>query len=73
MVCPSKKLDLQRFGPYRVIQKIGLQAYCLKLPVGLQIHNVFHVSLLREHSAREGIDSSAHYPICKAPDKHRKY
>jgi hypothetical protein len=24
IVYPSKKLDLQRFGPYRVIQKIGL-------------------------------------------------
>ena len=35
MACPSKKLDLRRYGLCRVIQKIGLQAYCLELPAGL--------------------------------------
>ena len=35
MACPSKKLDLWRYGPYKVIQKIGSQAYCLELPAGL--------------------------------------
>jgi hypothetical protein len=44
---PSKKLDWKRLGPYKVIKRIGLQAYQLALPPTMRhIHNVFHVSLL---------------------------
>ena len=69
----SKKLDLQRYGPCKVIQKIGSQAYCLELLAGLQVHNVFHVSLLCKHSVREGINSTAHHLIREAPEELRKY
>jgi hypothetical protein len=51
-VRPSKKLDLRRYGPC-VVQKVGSQAYRLELPVGLNIHNVFYLSLLRKTLCRE--------------------
>jgi transposase InsO family protein len=43
---PSKKLDWKRLGPYIIEERIGLQAYRLKLPSSMKVHPVFHVSLL---------------------------
>jgi hypothetical protein len=43
----SKKLDWKRLGPYKVIKRIGLQAYKLALPPTMRhLHDAFHVSLL---------------------------
>ncbi len=49
---PSRKLDWQRYGSYRIIERIKKVAYCLDLPASLQTHNVFHISLLRDHQPR---------------------
>ncbi len=46
---PSRKLDHKRLGPFKIMQKIGSSAYRLELPRAMQIHNVFHVSLLEPH------------------------
>ena len=44
------KLAPRYIGPYEVIERIGLVAYRLALPPELaQIHNVFHVSMLRRY------------------------
>jgi hypothetical protein len=43
------KLSPRFIGPFEVIDKIGVAAYRLRLPETMsQIHNVFHVSMLRK-------------------------
>ena len=44
------KLSPRFIGPYEVIEKVGIMAYKLALPLELEkIHNVFHVSMLRRY------------------------
>ena len=44
------KLSPRFIGPYEVIEKVGPVAYILALPPNLEnIHNVFHVSMLRRY------------------------
>ena len=44
------KLSPRFVGPFEILEKIGTLAYCLALPPNLsQIHNVFHVSMLRKY------------------------
>ena len=46
------KLSHRFIGPYEVIEKVGLVAYCLALPPDLEkIYNVFHVSMLRRYQS----------------------
>ena len=46
---PSSKLDLRRLGPFPIIEQIGSFAFRLEVPPSMQIHPVFHVSLLELH------------------------
>ena len=47
---PSSKLDVRRLGPFPVVGQVGTSAYRLELPSSVQIHPVFHVSLLEPHN-----------------------
>ncbi len=60
---PSRKLDWQRYGPYRIIQKIGKVAYRLDLPASFQIHNVFNVSFLCDHKPWVSEESPEPQPL----------
>jgi hypothetical protein len=44
---PSKKLDQQMAGPFRVIERVG-NAYKLELPKSIRVHPVFSPDKLRK-------------------------
>ncbi|MCO5567754.1 hypothetical protein L7F22_021448 [Adiantum nelumboides] len=44
-----KKLSLRYCGPYEIVKVISDQAYKLRLPPNLKVHDVFHVSLLKPY------------------------
>ncbi|KAL0803652.1 hypothetical protein Bca101_096142 [Brassica carinata] len=43
------KLAVRFIGPYQIEERIRDVAYCLNLPEEMQIHLVFHVSMMRKH------------------------
>ena len=43
------KLTVGFCGPFEILERIGLVAYMLALPASMNIHNVFHVSLLKKY------------------------
>ena len=45
---PSKKLDNKRYGLFRILKDIRLEAFELELPEGWMIHNVFNKDLLTQ-------------------------
>ena len=47
------KLESKFCGPFVVTEQIGQQAYRLKLPDNWLIHDVFHISLLKEWKAAD--------------------
>jgi hypothetical protein len=42
------KLEARLCGPFEILDKIGQVAYILSLPASMNVHNVFHVSLLKK-------------------------
>ena len=44
---PSRKLDWKSHGPFLITKAISTSAYRLALLPSMEIHNVFHVSLLK--------------------------
>lgn len=57
---PMNKLDNKKFGPFKVLEAVGKRAYKLKLPQNMEIHPVFHTSLLEPY--RVPLDTERRVP-----------
>ena len=55
----SNKLSARYFGPSKVLKCVGQVAYQLELPTTAQIHDVFHVSLLKSYNGEGAVQSMA--------------
>ena len=45
------KLSPRFIGPFEILERIGIVAYRLALPLGMSgVHEVFHVSMLRKYT-----------------------
>ena len=40
-------MSLRYCGPFQILERVGLVAYKLELPVNVKVHNLFHISLLK--------------------------
>ena len=59
---PSNKLDHKQIGPYTILEKVGSRAYKLDLPATVEIHPVFHISLLKPTASTEPISEHHQQP-----------
>ena len=50
----NQKLEAKFFGLFRVLHPVRKQVYKLELPMNWRIHDVFHVSLLKQDITRKG-------------------
>ena len=70
---PSRKLSPQRYGPFKVLQRISLVAYRIELLQTMKIHNVFHIDLLIPHHQTEAYGETYRQPPPELIDGEEEY
>ncbi|MCO5608319.1 hypothetical protein L7F22_062525 [Adiantum nelumboides] len=50
---PTSKLSPRFCGPFKILRRVESMAYKLELPANSRVHQVFHVSRLRQRLLRE--------------------
>ena len=45
--CSSRKLAVKYQSPYKILKVVSFYAYCLTISDNFEIHDVFHINLLR--------------------------
>ena len=50
----TRKLYPKFVGPFKIVPKVNDVAYKLELPTSMPIHDVFHVSLLKQYRVGKG-------------------
>ena len=59
----NRKLEAKFFRPFRVLHPLGKQSYKLELPKKWRIHDVFHMSLLKQDTTKmRRVDENATKP-----------
>ncbi len=51
----NRKLEAKFFGPFRVLHPVGKQAYKIEFPKKWRIHDLFHVSQMKQNTTRKGL------------------
>ena len=51
----NEKIAPLFYGPFKILQKMGLVTYRLELPGTTRIHPVFHVSLLKKEVGSQAV------------------
>ena len=64
----NHKLNFKYFGPYLILQKVGMVAYKLQLPPTSKIHPVIHVSQLKKALPPETVVSTDEQLQCLTMD-----